>query len=378
MRWLGKGWPILLAAGLLTILTFPHLASAYHLEAGGRALDDAGHLADTPLPALKHLQQAIEWDAGNTQAYRLLAQAYQMQGDWPAAVGALTRYTELRPDNPLGHIELAQIYEAVEAEVVDTQTPEMEALHPGVRALEAWRRGGVTAEHFIARGEEEREAGRYEEALAWYLWAARLEPGLGDPWYYTGLAYDELTEWEAALEAHERAIGMGSFRNVHHSNPYYRAGVIYQSRLEPRRIEDALAAYEAAIAFDDFAATWEAADCHYRRGEVLRQVKGDPDEYIAEFRQAIELNPEHAWAHIRLAVAVYEQEQDAAMAESALLRALELAPQNKWAFLHLGDVYRNEGRCEEAESAYRRALEIDPAFELAQEHQQENCGEEGQ
>ena len=34
-----------------------------------------------------------------------------------AAAGVLTRYTELRPNNPLGHIELAEVYEAVEAEM---------------------------------------------------------------------------------------------------------------------------------------------------------------------------------------------------------------------------------------------------------------------
>ena len=76
--------------------------------------------------ALEHLQKAIEWQPDNAQAYRLPGMIYRVQGDkildsksqaLVAAAGVLTRYTELRPNNPLGHIELAEVYEAVEAEM---------------------------------------------------------------------------------------------------------------------------------------------------------------------------------------------------------------------------------------------------------------------
>jgi len=63
------------------------------------------------------LQSALRWDARNAQAYRLLGRAYLAQGDLVAAAEALTRFTELRPDNPLGHIELAGVYETMDAEL---------------------------------------------------------------------------------------------------------------------------------------------------------------------------------------------------------------------------------------------------------------------
>jgi Tfp pilus assembly protein PilF len=53
--------------------------------------------------------------------------------------------------------------------------------------------------------------------------------------------------------------------------------------------------------------------------------------------------------------------------------ALALQPENKWAHLHLGDVYRNAGLCKEAEESYRQALEIDPAFDLAATHLEAAC-----
>jgi tetratricopeptide (TPR) repeat protein len=525
--WLGNSWAFVLVGGILTVLAFPHLVSAYHLEAGGRAVDDPERLATDPLPALAHLQKAIEWRPDNAQAYRLLAKVYRTQGDWPAAVESLTRYTELRPDNPLGHIELAEVYETVEAEmatmrladlvaalpqaaveapdvpvdtpyvqpegpawhsyaattafslppnfgerpalfmhppsrtfynltlptepaalrfglglapevtnwpgdgvtfevlidgqsvfqehldkalarqgwqertvdvapwagreivlslgvgpgpvgdvsgdwagwgepqVVDVRLPAMEALHPVARAADEWLRAGVTAEDFIEAGEEARKAKRYDEALTWYQKAARLEPGLGDPWYFLGLVYEDQQRWLGALEAYDRAVADDRLDQVRDSSPHYRTGIIYQWRLDPRRTEEALAAYDAALAADEFDSEVQAADCHYKRGEVLRWQKADPDEYIAEFRQALELNPKHASAYILLGLAYYDRDKDATVAEAEILRALEMSPQSKWAYYHLGEIYRQEGRADEAAAMYQQALEIDPDFEAA-------------
>jgi len=159
---------------------------------------------------------------------------------------------------------------------------------------------------------------------------------------------------------------VGSFTGVHCSSPYYRMGVIYQWRLEPRQLDAALAAYESAIETDDFSANWEAADCHYKRGEILLWKGADPDEYIREFQQAIELNPRHDWAHIRLGFAYYARDRDAVRAETEIRQAIALSPRNKWAYYHLGEVYRQEGRTNEARAMYEKALEIDPEFEAAQ------------
>jgi tetratricopeptide (TPR) repeat protein len=528
-RWFGNSWAFVLVGGILAVLAFPHLVSAYHLEAGGRAADDPERLAADPLSALAHLQKAIKWVPDNAQAYRLLAKVYQTQGDWPATVESLTRYTELRPDSLLGHIELAEVCETVEAEmatmcladlvaalpqaaveapdvpvdtpyvqsdgpawhsyvatttsslppnfgqrpalfmhppsrafyylvlpaepallrfgmglapevtdwsgdgvtfevlvngrsvfqehldktlarrgwqervvdlspwagievilslgvgpgpagdvagdwaswgepqVVDAQLPKLEALHPGERLLDEWQRAGLTAEDFVNAGEVARKAELYDQAMAWYERAMRLEPDLGDPWYHVGLLYESQGRWFQALDAYDRAMASGRFRQVGRSSPHYRSGFIYQSRLEPRQRDVALAAYEAAIEADDFNTGEEAANAHHRRGELLWWMGGNPDEYITEYQRAIELNPKHVSAHVLLGVAYYIRYGDVAMAEAEIHQALELSPSNQWAYLRLGNIYYQERRTGEAAAMYERALEIDPDFEAAQE-----------
>lgn len=534
--WLRNGWFFWLFVALLAALAFPHLVSAYHLEAGGRALDQigesvnqqSGELTNSRLEtAILHLQKALKWEPDNAQAYRLMGRLYRGQGDDVAAAEALTRYTELRPDNPLGHMELAQTYEAIEAEMqamvaadliaalpqasvtapgapVDTPfagpdepawrsyvaettfalppnfgdrpvlfmhapsritatvslppgpaifrfgmgmdpqshnwpgdgatfevwlngervflehldkamaqegwhertldlspwagekialalavtpgpaadpagdwagwgepqvvAPEiaaLEALHPSARAVEEWRQAGMTAQDFIARAEEERRAKQYDEAEAWLRRAIRQEPDLGDAWYHLGQLYESRKQWPQALAAYERAAVAGRFEEVGSSGPHYRAGILLYARLEPRQWEEALVAFEAALAAGDFESVAEEANCHYLYGYALRQQKAQPDQYVAEFQRAIELNPGHAWAHVRLGEAYYARDGDAAAAEAEMQKGLALAPQDKWMHVVLGDLYRREGRAGNAAEAYRQALAIDPDFEAA-------------
>jgi tetratricopeptide (TPR) repeat protein len=229
-----------------------------------------------------------------------------------------------------------------------------------------WKKAGLKTEDFINIGETARKAEQYDEALHWYLWAARLEPDLGDPWYYRGQIYEEKAQWYQALDAYERAIEASHLRQVHRSSLYYRTGIIYHLQLETRQLDVAAMAYRAALEADDFKNKREAADCHYRGGEILRRQKNNPDEYIAKFQRAIVLNPKHVGAHMLLGLAIYERDKNAQVAETELLKAAELAPQSTRVYYHLGEIYRKEGHLDKAKTMYKHALELDPEFEAAQ------------
>jgi tetratricopeptide (TPR) repeat protein len=177
--------------------------------------------------------------------------------------------------------------------------------------------------------------------------------------------------WPQALDAYEKAISADRFRHVGRSNPHYREGVIYQWRLEPRQPDDALAAYEAALAIDQFSSPIDAAQTHYQYGYGLRERQTDvadtAGDYMAEFRRAVELNPKHVWAHIMLGIALHERDGGAAAAEDEFLTALGLEPDNTAALYHLGELYRQEGQTDRAVEMYERVLKIDPDFEAAKQ-----------
>jgi tetratricopeptide (TPR) repeat protein len=232
-----------------------------------------------------------------------------------------------------------------------------------------WSEMGVTAVDWIEAGEVARKAEQYETALTWYTWAERLSPERGDAWYYRGMVYQDQQRWSEALVAFERAIEVGHLKQVPQSSPHYRAGVIYQQRLVPPQLEAAAAAFEKAAAADDFNAAGEAADCHYKLGNTLRELGAPAESVLAAFERAVALDASHVWAHIQLGVSLYATAGDVHRAEDLFRTALELAPRNKWIYYYWGEMYRQEGR-QEAIQMYRQALEIDPEFERARQRLQ--------
>jgi tetratricopeptide (TPR) repeat protein len=251
---------------------------------------------------------------------------------------------------------------------------EVEAYREATRGkpwLAEWKTAGVTVWEFIHAGAEASKEDQSGRALAWYEWGTRADPGSGDPWYHMGLLYEDQQQWRKALEAYEQATAPGRVLRAHRSNPYYRAGLIYQLRLAERDLGRALAAYEAAIATGDFETDKEAADCHFGRGWVLHQQKADPDEVIIAFCRAIELDAGHARAHLLLGRATYARDKDATQAEIEIQKAVELTPRNKWAYYYLGEIYYQEGYRAKAEAMYRRVLELDAGLKAAQKRLKE-------
>jgi len=133
-------------------------------------------------------------------------------------------------------------------------------------------------------------------------------------------------------------------------NAWYRLGVIHSLA---KRHEEAIAAYEQAIALDP-----KYAAPHNGLGYMYSAL-GRHEEAIAAYEQAIALDPKDAYPHNGLgnmysalgrheeAVAAYEQ-------------AIALDPQDATPHNGLGTVYRDLGRHEEAIVAYQQAIALDP------------------
>ncbi len=126
-----------LVLALLSALSWwslPRAISFVHVELGGIAYErglafQAGHPQE-PNPyfdrALRHLQKAVAFDAGNAHAWRMLGELYLALGQNESARWALERAVDLRPDQPAYRILLGDAFDGL-------------GLAP--EALEAWAAG---------------------------------------------------------------------------------------------------------------------------------------------------------------------------------------------------------------------------------------------
>jgi protein O-mannosyl-transferase len=88
-------------------------------------------------------------------------------------------------------------------------------------------------------------------------------------------------------------------------------------------------------------------------------AKGRWDQAIAEYRDALGIDPDYAEAHRSLGLALAKKRQvDEAIAECR--KALHLNPDDADAHNNLGFAYAQKGQLDKAMAHYRRALRMDP------------------
>jgi len=94
------------------------------------------------------------------------------------------------------------------------------------------------------------------------------------------------------------------------------------------------------------------------RGDSYRHLRYD-DKAIADYNQAISINPDYAWAYAGRAETYRWLEQyDQATAD--FNKATELEPGFVWAIAHRGEMYRKMKENEKALADFNQAIELDP------------------
>lgn len=94
---------------------------------------------------------------------------------------------------------------------------------------------------------------------------------------------------------------------------------------------------------------------------VMLITMGRRDESLAEFDEAIRLNPEYVEAHCNRGNALWAADR-LDDAEAAFRKALELQPNHVMSVNNLGTVLHERGRFEEAIECCRRAIALKPEF----------------
>lgn len=126
-------------------------------------------------------------------------------------------------------------------------------------------------------------------------------------------------------------------------NAYYDQG----------QFEEAVAEFEEALQLDP-----DDAETHYNLG-LAYEALGKIDEAIAEYQEAIRLDPDLAEAHNGLGNAYSDQGRlDEAIAEYE--EAIRLDPDLADAHFNLGHAFMDQGEYEKALTAYQKAVRLEP------------------
>lgn len=133
---------------------------------------------DKVISVIGLLNRAVQFNEESSHSYLLLGRAYCLLGQYENSINSYEKYTKMRPDNTLGHLELGFAYERIcrNAKVEENQICSEDSLKS--RVINEWRMGGATVTDFIQKGNDTFSAQRYEESAEWFERAVILENSL--------------------------------------------------------------------------------------------------------------------------------------------------------------------------------------------------------
>jgi tetratricopeptide (TPR) repeat protein len=105
----------------------------------------------------------------------------------------------------------------------------------------------------------------------------------------------------------------------------------------------------------------ETAAEFFARGVALEEDPASYQDAILAYNKVLELEPQHAPAHINLGTLFYNL-QDYRRAEVHYRKAIEADPRYALAYFDLGNVLDETGRIQEAIRIYKTALQLAPTY----------------
>jgi tetratricopeptide (TPR) repeat protein len=172
-------------------------------------------------------------------------------------------------------------------------------------------------------------------------------------------------QWQAALNWLEDGSVIAP-KEVR-SSLHMRIGRLYQTQSDIQDYPLALEYFNQALEGDSWIYPYDEASTHMFRGEVYRSLKDEftAEQALAEFRYALELQPESYWALLNIGHVYLYELMDVDQAEIYYQQALSANEQIPNVYLYLGDVYRERGDNAAAAAWYRQALERQPDWQAA-------------
>ena len=309
-------------------------------------------------------QHAISREPDFAEAYFHLGVLYSRKKDWQAAITALQRTLAISSTMPNTHYQLARCYRQIGD------------VHKAEKAMERFRSlkkvDTDIQEHleavFSADADNKVKAlfklaytylkyERYEEAIREFqriskystsdVDTAQIHAGYGR----MALEQGDISE---ALKHYNRAIQLG----LKSAETYHYLGIAYMQNRDAQR---AIKQFKRALTSDS-----DYAESHLMLG-TLYTTDGQFDTAEKHYKQAISLVPEMAAAHHGLAFLYGKHNRDLEQAIASARKAVELSPFSAPYHNTLSWLCFKHGKYDAAEAAVLKAIELAPDNPVYQE-----------
>jgi tetratricopeptide (TPR) repeat protein len=309
----------------------PELEDSWHAKA--LALRQLGRFDE----AVEVLDTALQQIGAKPSLLMDKAGFHLLQSDFAGAAEIFDRLISLEPQNKEGWLGKARS--------LLSDGDAKQALDCVERAIMIDQ---GSARGYSLRGDCLLNLGRWADSFAAFDEAARHNPDLFDAsnWTSRGDQFRQHGQSDLALAAYSRAIA----QDKQNSKAWYGKGLIL---IERHDFEGALDAFKRASTVDSFL---EAGMIYAERRDFAGALR------FFERAQQAKLDDPRPWKFLGWALGNLERSADA---QAAFAHATALDEKDAVVWNLLGNSLYNLGRLDEASRSYERSVEIDPGFSWA-------------
>ncbi len=205
--------------------------------------------------------------------------------------------------------------------------------------------------NFVTTGTAAYEAGRFDEAAAYFAAEAEARPDRAWTHYILALSQWKSGNADAAAESMRRSLEVDATQ--------------VKALVNLSRIENGRGEFDAALAAADGALVLAPGDAEacFLRARSLYNI-GDKETALAALETSLANDPENGYAH-NLAGLIWIERGEGEFALAAMEQAARRIPDVAFVQNNLGMALELSGRLDEAAAAYARAVELAPEHERA-------------